>query len=178
MCIIFLTEVAVQNLCNHSRSRNKEQGQKGEPISYKYETNNGSGMSGPVVGPFWGLADICLLCPRPSGIQACTLFILPLAPRAHFQICRQMDGHNYANSFFVAKCTWKSYFPKLPLRHFKYWKPGKFFRFTLKLTRTPLCRSSLQFQKEKIFLKRFFINCLSMVLHNFTWFLICIKTTQ
>lgn len=79
----FLTEVAVQNLCNHSRSRNKEQGQKGEPISYKYETDNGSGMSGPVVGPFWGLADICLLCPRPSGIQACTLFILPLAPRAH-----------------------------------------------------------------------------------------------
>ena len=46
------------------------------------------------------------------------------------QICGQMDGHSYANSLvLVAKCTWKSHFPQLPLRHFKYSKPGEFFHF-------------------------------------------------
>lgn len=70
-------------------------------VSYEYETDSGSGLS----GPGWPL-------PRSSsgpGLGDPDLGIFHFAfgtQSTGFQICRQMDGHSYANSLFpVAKCT-------------------------------------------------------------------------
>lgn len=50
-----------------------------------YETDYGGSRSGPAVSPSLSFAAFACSAPspRPSGIQACPLFILPLAPRAH-----------------------------------------------------------------------------------------------
>lgn len=82
-------------------------------------------------GPFRSLADLSL--PTAQAFRDPDLCIIHFAFGAQStgsQICGQMDGHSYANSLvLVAKYTWKSHFPQLPLRHFKYSKPGKFFHF-------------------------------------------------
>lgn len=82
-------------------------------------------------GPSRSLTDLCL--PLSQAFRDPALRVTHSAFGAQStgsQICGQMDGHRYANSLvLVAKCTWKSHFPQLPLRHFKYSKPGKFFHF-------------------------------------------------
>lgn len=70
-------------------------------VSYEYETDSGSGLSGPgwplpwsSSGPGLGDPDLGLIH-FAFGTQS-----------TGFQICRQMDGHSYANSLFpVVKCT-------------------------------------------------------------------------
>lgn len=82
-------------------------------------------------GPSRSLTDLCLPPPRSSGTQICALFILPLAPRAHAlkYVDRWMDTAMQIVSSWLQNVRGNHIFPQLPLRHFKYSKPGEFFHF-------------------------------------------------
>lgn len=129
--LVFLLQLELRKPCHRPRSGNNEQRMERWTTFdvHMRQTTEAAGL-GPAVSPSLSFADVCLLCLPSPTFRDPSLSIIHFAfgtQSTQYQILGQMDGHSYADSLLpVAKCTWKSHFPKLPLRHFKYSKPGKF----------------------------------------------------
>lgn len=84
--LVFLLRLELRNPCHRPRSRNNEQRMERWTM---FDVHMRQTMEAAGLGLQWAPPSALqpFACsapsPRPSGIQACPLFILPLAPRAH-----------------------------------------------------------------------------------------------